>query len=249
MANNTRVITGDIAPIPQPKKAKTAPVVQAIEPVKGDWTQNNNWAFTLDKRSGWPAINTPPSIFSVAQCPVFRGPPRVRGILMTRDDIYINGSYGSGNLEIAARITYGAGGLSQQLLLDWGPTTVVNLPASNIVVEAIVTGQNEDGGNLFLGGVLSVCFSNELIPKVGYTTYTQTVSFGPGASVEIPPFATGFIMATLEPTALIAAFSTGNTGNAAAVYYLGQIFWLPTKAAYLVSSELTSAVISWVLSV
>lgn len=253
MANN-RYITGDVAKIPAPKKIGAAPLVQAVEPIKGDWSQNNNWGASFDRfKNGWPLVNNP-SIFPVAQCPSFRGPPRVRGILLTNDVIYLGAA--TTGPSVQARITYGSGGVSQQMLLDWGASTVVNLPASNIVVEAVVNGSNDDGGGgLLAGAILSANFSNELIPKVGYTTLT--VTWNTAIPLEVPPFATGFIIGD-RAAALATDTIFGNSPEGVTIYSLfepftdsnvGLVNWLPTQVASLNSSAGTVLSISWVLSV
>jgi hypothetical protein len=235
MANN-RYITGDIEGVPAPKKKVNAPLVQAVEPIKGDWSQNNNWGASFEQfKNGWPLVNNP-SIFAVAQCPSFRGPPRVRGILLTNDVIYLGAA--TTGPSVQARITYGSGGVS------------------NIVVEAIVTGTNDNGfGGLLAGAILSVNFSNELIPKVGYTTLT--VTWNTAIPLEVPPFATGFIIGD-RGVALPTDTIFGSSPEGVTIYSLyepfangnvGLVNWLPNQVVSLNSGAGAVLSISWVLSV
>jgi hypothetical protein len=260
MANNT-YITGDIHGIPAARQKNAGPLVQAVEPVKGEWNQSNNWATSFDKyKDGWPLMGT--HIFSIAQCMAFRGPPRVRGIMLSRDDISIGGpQYGDGSIDIKARITYGSGGFSQQLLVDWGAGTVINLPASTITVEAVAVLSNDNGsGNPLWGGILGCTFSNELIPKTGLTTLTDK-RFLLNVPKEVPPLAVGFIIANtsgVPQNEILKAWNLERyVDEPVAIYPLafsdqlsGVPNWLPSSAAYLQGSNSTLPVsISWILNV
>lgn len=261
-SSDNRYITGDIEPIPQPKMRTSAPLVEAIEPVRGDWVQNNNWGFSLDMLSGWPLVNSP-TIISIAQNPVFRGPPRGRGVLLTRQDVALQNA--SVTLSIQARITLGLGGMSRQLLVDWGNVTTLNLPASNITVEVIVTGSNDDSfGNKTWGSQLDVLFSNEIVPKDGYNTYTQLLNIHNNAFTPVPQFAKGFQFTNRAFTygaGQLLAFNGLNSSWPNIVFDIDQlidngpdtIYWLPSFVSQctssLVSDPAGTALISWVLSV
>jgi hypothetical protein len=245
--------------LPTPGR-KPAPLVMAEEPVKGSWTQDNNWGYALDMRSGWPLQNDN-TLMSVVQNPAFRGVTRGRGCMLSRVDNLVSGNF-TPLLSIQAKITIGAGGLSQNIFVDWGPGTTLNLPASVMTVEAVVNGDNDSGfGTARIGSYLRVMFSNELLPKEGYNTLTTREDWNSNILRFLPEFTKGFMFANINmaPTDEIRFY--GNDPAAPLASFLvsdmlaqpaGTVFWLPSRVTHYALNfgpQPIESFFSWVLNI
>ena len=261
MAGNNRTIYGDIAPIPEPAVRK--PFAEVVEPIRADWSQSNHWAFTLDKTRGWPINNTPSNEFSVAQNPALRGPPRGRGVVLTRQDNFPT-AVGTSSMNLQARISLGLGGSTQQFLVDWGNVNILNLPSSITRVEAVVSGSNDDGfGDPVLGSFLQVFFSNEILPKDGYNTLTERITLST-TSQFLRPFVRGFMLenVNVDPATKLNFYAPVLAGAFPAQSFTfasliangsDYVHWLPSGVTSWNASGIVGALddcaISWVLSV
>ncbi len=192
-----------VPPAPPPVRPQ-AVAASVTEPRRGYWT--GNLAFSRNFDGAYPISPGSQLLIEANELP---GPPRGRGITLSRQDRFVVTSPAglNYNYTIYADFEFGIGGNIQRARCDW-QNCIVNLPGSIIRVnttwapnlpESVFPYNVGDGSTVEIGGYLgaSVC-SDPLVSK-GYNTLTEYYPWSTAGVVDVPPFAIGFWL-PINPT-------------------------------------------------
>lgn len=202
-AGSSARLVSSAEPIADPAKPAVAPA-EVVEPRRGYWLQNAT--FSRVRTGAYPQAA---GVESLLECNDMPGPPRGRGISLTRREYRLNPASTNLNFYIYAQIQFGIGGSLTTVLVDWS-NGIINVPASSVRVNAMFTALDTQGGAYpyrvgtppEIGGDLGAMVCTDPLVSKGYNTYTQLIS-APGADlVSVPQFAIGFWMAYPASTAL-----------------------------------------------
>jgi hypothetical protein len=193
----TRLVSGG-EPIAIPKTVVTTKS-SVVEPLSGYWTGVNTASFSRSRLGLYPSD---PGTELVIEANKLPGPPRGRGLTLTRSNESYTGSLGNMNVGIYADVEFGIGGNVQKIRCDWN-NCILNLPASVMRVSA--TWYAPDTSIAYytdvMSGSLGVSVSVDPLVNKSLNTYTQFVDFSTALVIDIPPFAVGFWI-PIDPAAV-----------------------------------------------
>jgi hypothetical protein len=194
----------DLAPVaPASKAVQPVPTVN-LEPRSGYWTQNAEFSRV---RSGlYPTVPGSEAVLENLKLP---GPPRGRGVSLTRREVRVGAPSANLNYFVYADIIFGIGGSITTVRIDWCDN-IVNVPASTIRVDAVWSVLNTQAGAfpysvgspVEVSGHLGVQLCTDPLVSKGYNTYTQLVTDPSTAVIDVPEYAIGFWMGFYPGTAL-----------------------------------------------
>lgn len=100
-----------------------------VEPAVGWWTGNNQWGNRF--QGNYPASVDLP--IAVTTMPALPGPPQQVGISLFRSEPV---GQEPQNADVYCELTYGAGGTSNTILLDWAQGGTFSIPANTVRIVA-----------------------------------------------------------------------------------------------------------------
>jgi hypothetical protein len=179
--------------MPQPINPDDLPHVASLEPRWGWWSESGAFGGRIQQQ--FPQVSgVELDVFSIDHAP---GPPRPLAFNLFRSNLNLGGGGGRGgtNAEVYARITYGAGGVTHQFVMDATLGTQVSLVANAVRLSFVSYAPNADSaysapteGEIILGATLGL---GAVAPGGAATFTTQYVSVAAAAeqTYSVAPFA------------------------------------------------------------
>lgn len=163
-----------------------------VEPTVGHWTGNNEWGYRID--TFYPQLEG--GLIPILNNPGLPGPPRSLALTLFRSALVAKLAV---NAEIRAQLTYGAGGVSNTVLVDWGNGGSICIPCNTMRVDAISYAPfappdvynptfNNAPVKLTLGAIIGVEGAVPALPP-SFTTPFATVAPGATLVAVVPEFA------------------------------------------------------------
>lgn len=224
----TNLLDPELTPPPEAKSVVNSKVT-AIEPIGGYWNGVGSTSFSGTYNGEWPEVEFSQLLLEANKLP---GPPRGRGVSLSRVDGSLAVGLGNNNYSIYADIEFGIGSSIQRLSCDW-KNSIVNIPGSVVRITARWAKTDPSlpyyNGNQTGNLTAAVC-TDPLVSK-GLNTYTQYLNLnGPTVNaLDIPPFAIGFWL-PINPASVftsanyvyVANVQASEIGNTVAPY-IGQV--------------------------
>lgn len=168
-----------------------APLMSAIavEPTSGWWSSNGKWGNRFQGTLG--PVGEPIAILNLDKAP---GPPRPLAIQLLRSNRNIV-NFASQNSEVYARITYGAGGVSNTFDVDWGEGQIVNVVGNSVRVDALPYKPLSDpyvaAENIVLGATIGLGSAGCRCPTLTIPTPLPITTGSPARRYAFPEYAKG----------------------------------------------------------